>query len=224
MGEESKNERRNSTLPGWNVILGEGFGEHAQKILLIGAVALIWIVFSPQPAQPAVTPNETPSEQAEQARSTPADRFLLFPVKGVGPGELQDSFDEKREGGRRHQAIDIMAERRAPVVAVEDGTVAKIESSRLGGLAVYQYDSSATQVFYYAHLDGYAPGLREGSLLRQGDLIGYVGQTGNAQTPHLHFAISRLKPGDKWWGGQAINPYPLLRQAAGMAAGFRYTF
>lgn len=114
---------------------------------------------------------------------------------------------------RRHEALDIPAPRGTPVYAVEDGRVVKLFSSKRGGLTVYQFDPTETYCYYYAHLDRYPKGLREGARIRRGDVVGYVGTTGNApeQTPHLHFSIFKLGPEKKWWRGAAINPYLVLR-------------
>ena len=141
-------------------------------------------------------------------------RKLAMPVKGVKPGDIRDNFEEGR-GKRKHEAIDILAPRGTPVLAVDDGRVAKLFTSAAGGLTVYQFDSSERFIFYYAHLDRYADGLKEGTPVKRGDLVGYVGTSGNApkDTPHLHFTIFRATPDKKWWKGEAINPYPFLARA-----------
>jgi peptidoglycan LD-endopeptidase LytH len=143
-------------------------------------------------------------------------RSLAIPVNGVERSALVSSFRDARGGTRRHEAIDILAPRGTEVVAVEDGKVAKIFTSDAGGLTVYQFDPSETFVYYYAHLDAYAPGLKEGSILRKGDLVGTVGTTGNApkDTPHLHFAISKLDPDKRWWGGTALDPFLVWRDSS----------
>jgi murein DD-endopeptidase MepM/ murein hydrolase activator NlpD len=140
------------------------------------------------------------------------DRDLEIPVRGVEENELYDSFDDAR-GSRVHQAIDIIAERGTPVLAVEDGTVKKLFTSKGGGLTIYQFDPAETFCYYYAHLDSYAHNVREGMSVKKGDVIGYVGSTGNASkdAPHLHFAIFRLTSERQWWKGEPINPYPILR-------------
>jgi murein DD-endopeptidase MepM/ murein hydrolase activator NlpD len=143
-----------------------------------------------------------------------ARRRLNVPVEGVSRTELHDSFDEDRAGTlRKHEAIDIMAPRGTPVVAVEDGRVAKLFTSVAGGLTIYVFDPSEAFCYYYAHLDRYAGGLREMQHVRRGDVIGYVGSTGNAaeDAPHLHFAIFQLAADRKWWQGTPINPYDVLR-------------
>jgi peptidoglycan LD-endopeptidase LytH len=140
-------------------------------------------------------------------------RSLVIPVRGLEADDLVSSFHDARGSSRRHEAIDILAPRGTDVVAVEDGKVAKLFTSDAGGLTVYQMDPSETFVYYYAHLDSYAPGLTEGSTLRKGDVVGRVGTTGNApkDTPHLHFAIAKLDPDKRWWGGTALDPFLVWR-------------
>jgi murein DD-endopeptidase MepM/ murein hydrolase activator NlpD len=139
-------------------------------------------------------------------------RQLLIPVKGVSASALQDTFDDARAIGRRHDAIDIMAPRGTEVRAVDDGAIAKLFTSKAGGLTIYQFDPTQTFSYYYAHLDRYAAGLAERQPVSRGQLLGYVGSTGNASenAPHLHFAIARLGTDHAWWKGDPINPYPLL--------------
>lgn len=162
-----------------------------------------------RPAPPADTAlvDATPAELAELARA------LIVPVAGVNAEELIDTFTESRGGGSRpHDAIDILAPRGTPVLAATDGKVEKLHSSAAGGLMIYAADAHDRFVMMYGHLDGYADGLAEEMPLRRGQVIGYVGTTGNAPagTPHLHFAIARGTPSWKWWRGKAVNPYPLL--------------
>ena len=137
---------------------------------------------------------------------------LQIPVEGIRPENVRRDFDQKRSGGRSHRALDILAPRGTPVVAVADGTIRKLFNSKAGGLTIYQYDEAEKTCFYYAHLDRYADGIREGMPVKSGTLIGYVGTTGNAppSAPHLHFAVTRLPPTKEWWKGEAIDPYPLL--------------
>jgi murein DD-endopeptidase MepM/ murein hydrolase activator NlpD len=141
-----------------------------------------------------------------------APRPMIIPVAGVDRSALRDMFDEVR-GNRRHEAIDILAPRGTPVIATDDGVVKKLFTSVPGGLTVYQFDPDERFCYYYAHLDGYAAGLHEGQVLRRGEVLGYVGTTGNApkEAPHLHFALIRLDPDRRWWKGTYVNPYPLLR-------------
>lgn len=143
---------------------------------------------------------------------TPAGPGLLVPVRGVSPKQLSDTYTQSRGEGRLHDAIDIMAPRGTPVLAVADGRIAKLFDSKQGGLTVYQFDQDEKLAYYYAHLDAYAPGLTEGKMIRRGDVIGTVGSTGNAnpEGPHLHFAVFVLGPEKRWWKGTPVNPYPLL--------------
>jgi peptidoglycan LD-endopeptidase LytH len=136
------------------------------------------------------------------------------PLDSLKTSELHDSFNEIR-GGHRHEAIDIMRPRGAPIRAVTDGVIRKLFISRQGGLTIYQFDRAGDYCYYYAHLDHYAEQLREGIPVARGDLIGYVGTTGDASpdAPQLHFAIFKLGPDKKWWKGEAINPYPILLEA-----------
>jgi len=144
-------------------------------------------------------------------RLAEAPRGLIVPVAGVQRSELRDNYEQAR-GGARHEAIDIMAPRGTPVIATDDGFVRKLFTSIPGGLTIYEFDPDQRFCYYYAHLDRYADGLHEGQFLHRGDVLGYVGTTGNApkNTPHLHFTIFRAGPDKKWWKGTAINPYPLL--------------
>jgi peptidoglycan LD-endopeptidase LytH len=159
----------------------------------------------PAPAPPLPT-----AESADLAR-----RQLLLPVQGIRPEALQDTYTDARGGGSRtHEALDILAPRNTPVLAVEDGTLAKLFTSNQGGLTVYQFDPTSTYAYYYAHLERYAEGLKEGGPVRRGQVLGYVGTSGNAppETPHLHFAIFLLTPEKHWWQGRPIDPYPILRR------------
>lgn len=176
-------------------------------------------VAPPQPPQPRVATAPRPRTATPAPRKTEraagdllASRRLVVPVDGVHPSQLRDTFHAGRGPGRRHQAIDIMAPRGTRVLAADDGRVAKISSNRGGGLSAYLVDPSGRLVYYYAHLDGYAPGLKEGQAVRRGQLIGYVGSTGNApeSAPHLHFAVLLVAQERRWWGGEALNPYAAL--------------
>jgi murein DD-endopeptidase MepM/ murein hydrolase activator NlpD len=161
------------------------------------------------PAVGTTGPGPTANSDIEELR----DRDLEIPVEGVDDDDLRDTFADAR-GTRPHEALDIMAPRHTPVVAVEDGVIAKVYDSRGGGgLSLYQFDPANTYCYYYAHLDRYADGVRDGSRVRRGQVIGYVGSTGNASpdAPHLHFAIFRLTPERLWWKGEPINAYSVLR-------------
>src|SRR6185436_7979553 len=127
------------------------------------------------------------------------------------PATVPDTYADRRGRGP-HEALDIAAPRGAPVVAVDDGTVVKLFRSVPGGLTIYLFDGARRFAYYYAHLDRYAPGLAEGQRVARGDVLGFVGTTGNAATdaPHLHFAIFKLEPEPRWWHGTALDPYPLL--------------
>jgi murein DD-endopeptidase MepM/ murein hydrolase activator NlpD len=142
-------------------------------------------------------------------------RRLAVPVAGIDRKTLRDSFAEGRTG-HVHEAIDILAPRGTPVVAAVGGSIRKLFTSGAGGITIYEFDGDEALVYYYAHLDRYADGIREGMRVRQGDVIGYVGTTGNApeSTPHLHFAIGRLTAAKKWWESEAIDPYPILTRPA----------
>jgi murein DD-endopeptidase MepM/ murein hydrolase activator NlpD len=139
---------------------------------------------------------------------------LAIPVAGVKAKQLTDTFTQARAGGARvHDAIDIMADEGTPVIAATDGTVEKLFfSDGGGGITAYVRSPDQRWTYYYAHLQGYAPGLAEGQKVKRGQLIGRVGHTGNANSegPHLHFAINRMRSGEKWHQGSPINPYPLL--------------
>ncbi len=198
---------------------------HARGLVLAGALAGVIVPGAPQPAigvahatgayivaseaGPAVSP--TARAEAERLAAALAERRLLIPVTGVSPQQLRDTFNEKR-GDSRHEAIDIPAQRGTAVVATGDGRVVKLFLSVPGGITIYQADPANEVMYYYAHLDAYAEGLREGNTVRRGEVIGYVGSTGNAapNAPHLHFAILQLPPGRQWWKGTAINPFPFL--------------
>ena len=140
---------------------------------------------------------------------------ILIPVAGVPASHLKSTFDEGRVG-HLHHAIDILAPRGTPVLAAVDGVVRKLFLSRAGGITLYEYDRAGERSYYYAHLDRYADGIREGLAVHRGDVLGYVGTTGNAPpgTPHLHFAIDILPPTKEWWKGEAIDPYPILTTPA----------
>src|SRR5579863_2042965 len=133
------------------------------------------------------------------------------PIIGLALANLHDSFAEVHNG-HLHEAIDILEPRGTPVHAVVSGTIRKLFLSKPGGITIYQFDESGTYCYYYAHLDRYAEGLLEGQRIKRGEVIGFVGSTGNAdsRTPHLHFAIFELGPEKQWWKGTAIAPYTYL--------------
>jgi murein DD-endopeptidase MepM/ murein hydrolase activator NlpD len=157
--------------------------------------------------RPGASVAATPVASAEHPGS------LDIPVVGITVEQLVDTFSDTRGSGL-HEAIDIMAPLKTPVVAVDDGPLVKLFDSAAGGLTLYQYDASGSFAYYYAHLDSYAAGLVEGQELKRGELLGYVGVSGNANAlaPHLHFAVFQLGPEKRWWQGTAINPYPLFKR------------
>ncbi|WP_299307134.1 M23 family metallopeptidase [uncultured Croceicoccus sp.] len=150
---------------------------------------------------------------ADARGNSPARVRLAIPVAGVRADMLTDTFRDARAGGKRvHDAIDIMAPAGTPVLAAEAGVVEKLFRSDEGGETIYIRTPDGGEIHYYAHLRRYAPQLREGARIRRGDRLGTVGSTGNADpsAPHLHFAVMRMEPGEEWFEGSAINPYPLL--------------
>jgi murein DD-endopeptidase MepM/ murein hydrolase activator NlpD len=167
---------------------------------------------SRQPVGTAERKGNGPAGEADRIAPEGAPLHLAMPIAGVDPHKLTDTFAETRNG-HKHEALDIPAPRGTPILAVAEGNVAKLFHSQQGGLTVYQFDDSRNYCFYYAHLDRYAAGLKEGTLLRKGDVVGYVGTTGDApaNAPHLHLAVFKLAPDKKWWNGTPIDPLPLLR-------------
>lgn len=179
----------------------------------VSMVARGAIVIAPAtvPALAPATTEETVAASVPEA-TVPVAHQLLIPVAGIQASALNDTFNQPRGSERRHEAIDIVAPNGTRVVAVADGKIAKLFNSQAGGLTVYQFDPGEQFAYYYAHLDRYAADVQEGMTLKRGDLVGYVGTSGNADpnTPHLHFAIFALEPQKQWWRGSPVNPYPLL--------------
>ena len=181
------------------------------------AVAALLPVGAPRACAAALRPNDKKDTDANIRNDARDDvrllaaRGLAIPVAGIERRALYDSFVDRR-GSRKHEAIDIHAPRGTPVIAAGDGCVVKLFRSIPGGITAYQFDPEGHFVYYYAHLDRYADELKEGTLLRRGDVLGYVGTTGNApaNTPHLHFAIFRLGPEKRWWQGEPVNPYAVF--------------
>ncbi|HSP14302.1 MAG TPA: M23 family metallopeptidase [Thermoanaerobaculia bacterium] len=175
-------------------------------VLVVGARPKMSSVLGPRSSDPVV--NRGPRNENRGG--------LIIPVDGVTADHLKSDFNDSRGGFRVHQAIDILAPRGTPVRAAVAGTIRKLFVSRAGGITIYEFDENQDRVYYYAHLDRYADFLVEGMTVAQGDVIGYVGTTGNApaNTPHLHFAISILPPAKEWWKGEPIDPYPLLTEGA----------
>ncbi len=161
---------------------------------------------------PAATAGHTEAAPAEATKALVA-RGLDVPVEGVRRESLVRSFHDARDGTREHDALDILAPRNTPVVAADDGRIEKLFLSKAGGNTIYQFDATEQFCYYYAHLERYADGLKEGDQVRKGQVIGYVGTSGNApkNTPHLHFAVFQLTPEKHWWEGTPIDPYDVLR-------------
>ena len=166
---------------------------------------------TPEPAATVPPAPVSPTEAGEIVALRARD--LKLPVEGVDRKDLRNTFADAR-GSRTHEALDILAPRGTKVRAVEDGRVQKLFTSKAGGLTIYEFDPTQTFAYYYAHLDRYEDGLREGQMVKRGDVIGYVGSTGNASpdAPHLHFAIVRLGPEKQWWKGEPINPFLVLTE------------
>ncbi len=176
----------------------------------------------PSPAAPAAESaapvTDVTAQSAEkvalvrQAEEDLKARRLEVPIPGVDREALPDSFDDRRSGPRPHAAMDLPAPKHTPVVAVEDGTIARLYEGTESGIAVYQYDPSGAYAYYYAHLDRYADGLEKGQPVKRGQVIGYVGTTGNAPagTPQLHFAILALDDARRWWNGTPVDPLAVL--------------
>ena len=161
-----------------------------------------------------VTPDEAARAVPERdpAPAALAPSGLAVPVVGVAPADLVDTFEAARSEGRSHDAIDILAPRGTPVVAVADGEVLRLFESERGGLTVYHLGTDGRTVYYYAHLDAWAPSLAAGQRLRRGDAVGTVGDTGNAVpgNTHLHFAIWTVADAADFWDGEPVNPYGAL--------------
>ena len=183
---------------------GEGIIEAGKEELAVATSGRETPVVRPAPAPEPVL---TAPPAAELA-----DRDLLVPVEGVQPDQLVRSFSDAR-GGRQHEALDILAPRNTPVKAVEGGKIARLFYSKAGGITVYQFDPTEQYCYYYAHLERYADGLVEGQTVKKGEVIGYVGVSGNApkDAPHLHFAVFRLTAAKRWWEGTPLDPYDVLR-------------
>src|SRR5688572_980266 len=182
--------------------------------LVLAACSRARVTTAPS-AEQAQTADSLASDSAATARLAPeaalAARGLIIPVQGVDASRVRDSYSAAR-GGRTHDAVDIMAPHGTPVVAADGGTILKLRQNEAGGITIYQLDASERFVYYYAHLDRYQDGLTEGLTIRQGDVLGFVGTTGNApkNTPHLHFQVMLYRGRGQYWGGEAINPHPYL--------------
>jgi peptidoglycan LD-endopeptidase LytH len=160
-------------------------------------------------------PADTGVVRATTAELAELSRHLAIPVQGIAHSQLRDTYTESR-GTRVHEAIDIVAPRGTPVLSAANGRLLKLFNSKPGGLMIYATDESERFILLYGHMDGYAPGMTTGMKLERGQVIGYVGTTGNAPpgTPHLHFGMLRGRPSVSWSKGEAVNPYPLLMSSA----------
>ncbi len=183
------------------------------------------ILVRPPVSGPQVTPVTLPTELPTPV-PTPSPTFtvlpapptasVIIPVLGVTPDKLTDTYSQARSEGRTHEAIDITAPAGTPVLAAADGEIVKFFDSKAGGITIYQISTDRKYFFYYAHLQGRAPGITEKQFVPRGTTIGYVGDTGNSGVGnyHLHFAISRVVDPKRFWEGDNINPYPVLRGEA----------
>jgi peptidoglycan LD-endopeptidase LytH len=187
------------------------------QLLLIG-----FVLYFSRLAEPPGHRAEAPGERNEFGANPSKAPTIGLPFRNLKAADLRDSFNELHHG-HRHEAIDIMAARGTPVLAVVDGKIEKLFVSKAGGNTIYEFDNSHTYCYYYAHLDRYADGLSEGTQISRGTLIGYVGSSGNASpnAPHLHFAIYRLGAKPRWWKGVPMNPYPIL--LANLSGDYRAT-
>lgn len=140
---------------------------------------------------------------------------MQFPIDGVSPDTIKGSFYQKR-GCELHEAADVVVPRNTPVRAINDGIVAKLYNSKAGGITLYEYDPSKRYVFYYAHLERYADGIKDGDIIKRGQIIAYVGDSGDAKAagPHLHFSIAKLANSNQWWSGKGnyIDPYEVFKR------------
>ena len=192
------------------------------KWLAIAALSLVSLAAClPVPVRTIYPPENPPSESVTAPTRGPlapeatlAAKGLIIPVEGVDPSRVRDSYTAAR-GGRTHDAVDIMAPRGTPVIAADAGTIFRLRQNEAGGITIYQLDPEERFVYYYAHLDRYEKGLAEGMSIKQGDVLGFVGTTGNApkDTPHLHFQVMLYRGRGQYWGGEPINPHPYLTRS-----------
>jgi murein DD-endopeptidase MepM/ murein hydrolase activator NlpD len=191
----------------------------------LAVVSVVWlaITFRTKPVVPSIelpptspvalgTPLPPEPTPTSETTNFVGQVNLIVPVAGVRPDQLIDTFDDARSEGRVHDAIDIPAAAETPVLAAADGKILKLFQSDRGGTTIYQLNTNGDLVFYYAHLSRYAVGLAEGNTVKQGEIIAYVGDTGNAGAGnyHLHFSIATVSDPKRYWEGTNINPYPLL--------------
>lgn len=180
---------------------------------ILAAIVILGAAFASLVSVGDGSPRRVPDRPLAAAAVKTPGGLLPIPVAGVPATHLVDGWDQPRGGGTRvHHAIDIMAPRGTPVRAVAPGRVEKLFNSGAGGNTIYVRSPDGRLVYYYAHLDAYRPGLAEGQAVRAGEEIAQVGATGNASpdAPHLHFEVKRMAPGERWYEGEGVNPYPLL--------------
>ena len=182
-------------------------------VLLLAFVTLMWLGTGrvPPPSPVESVPSVVQAKPVTQIKRI---KTLIIPVAGIKPDQLLDTFTASRSEGRTHDAIDIMAPAETPVIAATDGQIQKLWQSERGGITIYQLSGDQKLILYYAHLARYADGLTEGKQVRQGEVIAYVGDTGNAGAGnyHLHFSIAMVSDPKRYWEGTNINPYPLLHK------------
>ena len=173
-------------------------------------------------APPSAPAAKAPAASAPRSANPPAPVAtgvdiphgrLRIPIDGENIETFKNGFTERRGSDRPHEAVDMLAPRNTPVHAVESGSIAKLFTSKAGGLTIYQFDPTGHLCYYYAHLERYADGLKDGQAISQGEVVGYVGTTGNAppNTPHLHFAVFELNADKKWWQGRPLDPYQVFK-------------
>ena len=170
------------------------------------------VVPSPSAQEPRLVPGPKSPDKSQPDQDDLIRRHLVTPLDGLRASDVLDTFSAARSGGRRHEAADILAPRGTPIHAIGPGDIRKLFTSVQGGLTIYQFDPDEVWCYYYAHLDRYADDLHEGLRVKAGDVIGYVGTSGNAppNTPHLHLAIFKVGPDKHWSKGTPVNPYPVL--------------
>lgn len=156
---------------------------------------------SPPGASPPATVAPMTSPTAPALPPAPPGT-MACPVDGATT--FRDSWGEARPGGRGHTGVDMMSPTGTPLVAIENGVIYNPSWHYAGGIGLYILGDSGDS-WYYAHLDGYAPGIQAGTRVAAGQLVGYVGATGNAAGPHLHLA--HILP-----SGQYVNPFPVVAE------------
>ncbi len=174
---------------------------------------------TPDSSEVEANASQTPSDFSNESIQTPnassiqPTQTLMIPVVGIKREQLRDTYNDARSEGRVHNAIDIMAAGGTPVVAASDGEIAKFFDSVKGGTTIYQYSPDKHFIYYYAHLQKRSDNIKEHDFVKQGTLIGYVGDTGNAGAGnyHLHFEIMTLKDPKRYFDGLDVNPYPILK-------------